>query len=157
MILLISSGAAIRGKGFWKFNSSLIKDQNYITEITKLIRNFSNENEFLFNCRLKWELLKYEVRKFTIKYTKNVAKEKRQQRTNLENQIKELEGKLDEENLSKYNSVKNELDKIYDHIAEGTRIRSKCDWYEHGEKLTKFFLNLEKQQGSQNTIKKTCC
>ena len=74
----------IRGKGFWKFNSSLIKDQNYITEIKKLIRNFSNENESLFNCQLKWELLKYEVRKFTIKYTKHVAKEKRQQRTNLE-------------------------------------------------------------------------
>ena len=144
----------IRGKGFWKFNSSLTKDQNYIIEIIKLIRNFSNKNELLFNRQLKQELLKYEVRKFTIKHTKHVAKEKRQQRTNLENQIKELEGKLDEENLSKYNSVKNELDKIYDHIAEGTRIRSKCDWYEHGENSINFFLNLEKQRGSQNTIKK---
>ena len=47
----------------------------------------------------------------------------------------------------------NELDEIYDHIAEGIRIRSKCDWYEHGEKSTKFFLNLEKQRGSQNAIK----
>ena len=60
---------------------------------------------------------------------------------------------MDEDNLSKYNSVKNGLDEIYDHIAEGTRIRSKCDWYEHGEKSTTFFLNLEKQRGSQNTIK----
>ena len=56
---------------------------------------------------------------------KHVAKEKRQQRTNLENQLKKLEGKLDEDNLSKYNSVKNGLDEIYDHIAERTRIRSK--------------------------------
>ena len=31
---------------------------------------------------------------------------------------------MDEDNLSKYNSVKNGLDEIYDHIAEGTRIRS---------------------------------
>ena len=30
----------LRGKGFWKFNSSLTKDQNYITEIKKLIRSF---------------------------------------------------------------------------------------------------------------------
>ena len=60
---------------------------------------------------------------------------------------------MDEDNLSKYNSVKNELDEIYDHIAGSTRIRSKCDWYEHGEKLTLFF-GLEKQRGSQNTIKK---
>ena len=129
----------IRAKGFWEFNSSLTKDQNYITEIKKLIRNFSNENESLFNHQLKWKLVKYEVRKFTIKYKKHVAKEKRQQRTNLENQLKKLEGKLDEDNLSKYNSVKNELDEIYDHIAEGKRIRSKCDWYEHGEKSSIFF------------------
>ena len=142
---------AIRGKGFWKFNSSLTKDQNYITEIKKLIRNFSNENESLFNHQLKWELLKYEVRKFTIKYTKHVAKEKRQLRTNLENQLKKLAEKLDDDNLTKYDSAQN--DEISDHIAEGTRIRSKCDWYEHGKKSTKFFLNLEKQRGFQNTIK----
>ena len=62
---------------------------------------------------------------------------------------------MDEDNLSEYNnSVKNELDNIYDHIAEGTRIMSKCDWYEYGEKSTTFFLNLEKQRGSQNTVKK---
>ena len=36
-------------------------------------------------------------------------------------------GKLDEDNLSKYDSVKNELDEIYDHIAEGIQVRSKCD------------------------------
>ena len=49
----------IRGTGLWKFNSSLTKDQNYITEIKKLIRDFSNENEFLLNRQLKWEFLKY--------------------------------------------------------------------------------------------------
>ena len=74
--------------------------------------------------------------------------------TNLENQLKKLEGNLDEDNLSKYNGDRNELDVIYNHIAEGTRIRSKCDWYEHSEKWTNFFFDLEKQRGSQNTTKK---
>ena len=63
-------------------------------------------------------------------------------------------GKLDEDNLSKYDSVKNELDEIDDHIAEGMQVRSKCDWYKHSEKSTKYFLNLEKRRGCQNTIKK---
>ena len=48
---------------------------------------------------------------------------------------------MDEENLSKYDRVKKELDEIYDHFAEGTRIRSKYDWYGHGEKSTIFLLN----------------
>ena len=39
-------------------------------------------------------------------------------------QNKKLEGKFDEDNLSKYNSVENESDKIYDYITEATRIRS---------------------------------
>ena len=43
---------------------------------------------------------------------------------------------------------------LYDHIADGVRLRRKCDWYEQGEKSTKFFLNLEKQQGNQNRIRK---
>ena len=50
---------------------------------------------------------------------KQIAKEKRQQRTNLEDQLKQLEKCLDKDsNLSKYNAIKNELDTIYDHIIE---------------------------------------
>ena len=58
-----------------------------------------------------------------------------------------------DDNLSKYNAIKNELDPIYDHVTEVIRIRSKCEWYENKKKSTKFFLNLEKQRGAQNTIK----
>ena len=73
----------------------------------------------------------------------------------MENQLKILKKCLGEgDNLSKYYAIKNELDSIYDHITESIRIRSKCDWYEHSEKSTKFFLNLEKQRRAQNTIKK---
>ena len=118
----------LRGKGFWKFNSSLTKDQTYITEIKKLIRSFCTTNESLYNRQLKWELLKYEVRKFTINYTKRIAKEKRQQRTNLENQLKILEKCLDkDDNLSKYNAIKNELDAIYDHITEGILLEANAN------------------------------
>ena len=50
---LFQKKTTIRGTGPWKFNSSLTKDQNYKTEMKKLIRNFSNENESLLNCQLK--------------------------------------------------------------------------------------------------------
>ena len=35
---------------------------------------------------------------------------------------------------------------------KGIKIRSKCNWYEHGEKPTKFFLNLEKHRAIQRQI-----
>ena len=144
-----------RSKGFWKFNSSLIKDQKYINEIKDLIPNFDTKTDCNFSRQLKWKFLKYEIHKSTIHYTKGLAKERKQKVLNLENELKKLEISLDDaNNLGKYDSINTELDAIYDHIAEGIRIRSKCNWYEHGKKLTKFFYNLEKQQGAQNTIKK---
>ena len=140
LFFLSKEKITIRGTGLWKFNSSLTKDQIYKTDIKKRIPIFSNEHKFLSKHQLRWEFLKYEVREFNLKYTKHVAQEKLQLRTNSENQLEKLEIKLDEDNLIKDDSVKNELDEIYEHITEGIRIRSKCDWYEHGEKSTIFYL-----------------
>ena len=50
--------------------------------------------------------------------------------------------------------MKCELDEIYDKIAEGVRVRSRCQQYEEGEKSNKFFLNLEKVRGSQGKVRK---
>ena len=92
------------------------------------------------NVQLKWELLKYEIRKFTIDYTKHEAKEKRKQQVYLESELKKLENNLENsDNLRKYESLKNDLELIYDHTTKGVRLRRKCDWYEQGEKSTKLF------------------
>ena len=118
-----------------------------------MICSFCTSNKCPFNRKVKWQLLKYEVRKFTINYTKQIAKEKQQQRIvkYLAIELAILEKNLDEDdNLSKYNNIKNELDAIYDHITEGIRIRSKSNWYAQ-QKINKiFFLNLEKQGGAHN-------
>ena len=48
---------------------------------------------------------------------------------------------------------KSNLKKIYDNIADGAEIRSKCSWYQYGEKSTKFFYGLEKRYALCGTIK----
>ena len=50
--------------------------------------------------------------------------------------------------------IKDELENFYNNIATGVKIRSKCDWYQYGEKSTKYFLNLEKQKAVNGTVKK---
>ena len=52
----------------------------------------------------------------------------------------------------KHNNIKNELDTIYDHIVEGIRIRSKCNWYEHNKNQRFFFLILK----NNDEIKSYC-
>ena len=37
-----------------------------------------------------------------------------------------------------------ELEKLYDRIMDGIILRSKAQWYEEGEKASKYFLTLEK-------------
>ena len=41
--------------------------------------------------------------------------------------------------------------------ANGVKIRSKCEWYEFGEKSSKFFLNLEKQHALISQVRTLLC
>ena len=124
---------------FWKYNTSLNNDTFYVSGMNELIRNFLIENATM-DKQAKLELLKYEIKKFSLKFSKEKAKQKRINRETLE---KSLEAMLaanvdpESENLKK---THDDLEKLYDEIAEGIRIRSKCDWYEFGEKSTIFFL-----------------
>ena len=98
--------------------------------------------------------MKYEILKFSISFSKNFAKKERIIQTNLENRIKTLEQSLkNEEDFYAYNLCKLELENIYDKKAEGAKLRSKCEWYQHGEKPTKFILNLEKQKALNITVR----
>ena len=45
-----------------------------------------------------------------------------------------------------YESAKQDLDRIYDHIADGCILRPKIRWYEEGEKASKYLLSLEKKE-----------
>lgn len=40
-------------------------------------------------------------------------------------------------------NTKSEPEKFYGKIAEGVKFRSKSNWYQYGEKYTRFFLNPE--------------
>ena len=92
-ISISKSKNVIHGQGFWKFNSSLLSDQNYFTKTKNLIQAFHSNQNFILNSQLKWELLKYKIRKFTINYSKKLAKEQKENKTLLMNKLKELEGK----------------------------------------------------------------
>ena len=68
--------------------------------------------------------------------------------------ITKLEQDIDsEEKFDEYEKTKNKLEKIYDNVAEGVKIRSKCSWYQYGEKSTKCFYGLEKKNALRGTIK----
>ena len=70
--------------------------------------------------------------------------------------VKTLEIKLvtcsNDEIVEQY-VAKNELESIYD-ITESKILRSKANWYKHDEKLTQYFLNLEKRNKAKYHLRK---
>jgi hypothetical protein len=75
-----------KGQGYWKFNSSLLHEPVYVTEIKQTIQDSVKQykiegepNEVTFNisCRHFWETLKMSIRGNTIRYSAREKKRKR--------------------------------------------------------------------------------
>lgn len=145
-----------RGPGFWKFNSSLLEDDEYAEKLMFKIPHFINKYQDLEDHGLLWELIKMEIRAFTISYSKQKAKMKKDYEKDLVQEVSRL-GNMGEncpsaEAVQRYIKVKNELDKISYDRARGACVRSKARWHEFGERSSKYFLNLERRNYENKCI-----
>ena len=77
-------------KNFWKFDCSLIHDEIYVLKMKKYFENVSNSFESNFNYQIKWKYLKYEIRRFTISFSKNKTRSMQEKKLNLEKKLKLL-------------------------------------------------------------------
>jgi len=106
----------------------------------------------------RWELLKYEIRKFTISFSKAKARNFKATQKSLEEKIILIESNPNWEKVEhltqEHTELKAELEKYYSHITEGLILRSKVNWYEYGEKSNKYFLTLERRKKSKTHIRK---
>ena len=104
---------------------------------------------------MKWEIIKFYIRQFTIKYSKSKKQERTRIQKSLERELCLLERDLNADSkIKRYNEVKIELKKIEDDIIKGQIIRSKVRWHEEGERNSKYFLGLEKNNSNKKTIRK---
>ena len=102
---------------------------------------------------LRWEFLNYEIWKFTKNISKNLVRKENKDRNFLEKELNRLEKNLTNFQTNQYYvECKQKLQNVYTKKANGIRIRSKCNWYENGEKSAKFFLNLEKYRATQGCL-----
>ena len=141
------------GKGLWK---GLLLNKEYVEKIKEhiLLTIKMLDNKDLGDEQDRWEYSKYEILKFTIRFSKNFAKEVRKETQSLKEKIKHFESSVTNyHNDLHYIEYKERLNTIYSKKVNGIQIRSKCDWYESGEKSTKFFLNLEKSRSSQGVVR----
>lgn len=145
------------GPGFWKFNNSLLEE--FVINLKFFLLHAKEKHSGTSDKRLYWEMIKMEIRDFCIRFSKRLAKSKKSREINLLCKLKHLNMRLDqnpqEANLAaEIERVKLDLQKIAEHKTKGAIIRSRTRWYEHGERNTKYFMNLEKRSHEKKHIGK---
>ena len=143
-----------RGRSLWKFNNSLLQNDECLRKMKTVIVETEQQldSEQIKDDQVRWEYLKFKIRDQTIAFSKVLSANKRKEIFSLERKLLSLEKETEFQESESYINTKKELDNIYDQKAEGIRIRSRCKWYEAGEKSTHFFLNLEKRHAQESFI-----
>ena len=95
-----------------------------------------------------------ELRGKSISYGSYIKKETKIRESKLLTKIKELEENFSNENIEELENLKSEIKNIQSTQLKGCMIRSKFQWTLQGEKPSKYFLGLEKNNAITKTIYK---
>nr|BAC82613.1 pol-like protein [Danio rerio] len=142
-----------RGPGVWVLNTAVLKNEDYVLSVKEIIQKEKGNEIYNEDKRMWWENVKYLVKKFTIKYCRqlqNCKKYKEKElKEKLENELKNENGK----NIQKIKELQGRLNEMEEEKFEGARLRSKAKFTVEGEKCTKFFFDLEKRRGKSEMIR----
>ena len=147
-----------KGPGYWKLNVSFLQDIDFCDKVKDIIREKSDMYEDIY---LRWEIIKMAVRGLSIEFGTRKKK-------SLCNQLAVLQKKLDylETQQSKQEQttpfffnqetqitlIKKEIEELIAKSTSKATLNCKQNWYEYGEKASKYFFSLEKSLTNKKTI-----
>ncbi len=147
-----------RGPSYWKMNVSILKHPEYKKGIKEIHNNINRDYSGKLSKDLLWDFKKIKFREYSIKYSIEIQKEKRNEYKKLEKEIlnvnKEIidnPGNVDHLKL-KRNALQAEFEKFHLEKAQGYQIRSRAKYVQEGEKNSSYFLKLEQAHQTYNRI-----
>ena len=144
-----------RGIGYWKFNSSLLTNKEYLVlmqdEINKSLKASQHKNPVE-----KWETLKDRIKKVSVKFLRQKVSEDKLIIGQLSEIVNEYEANLPlpEDDDKLLTETKADLEDKLLERTKGIMFRSKVRWQEEGESNTKYFFSLEKARYNSKTCYK---
>lgn len=75
-------GVSRQNKGYWKFNSSLLKCQSFNEGIRAIVSNAMSD-ESIVSYISKWEFLKFKIREYSIRFGKTLHRSNRLSEINI--------------------------------------------------------------------------
>ena len=141
-----------RGPGYWKFNISLLKDNNYKKEVKELIK--IEKAKKYKDVIEKWECIKLTIRGFTIQYAAKKKKSKKNLLNVIEKKIIECKQDLvngselfSAQELSKHlHELQQERVELIKYKAQEAAVRARQNWLNFGRKKLQIFLSIGKTQ-----------
>ena len=100
-----------------------------------------------------WDNLKLQIRRTCIDFSSRKCKQPLSEQDSLTKRL--LRAKLavflgDCDQISNVNKLESALETVINNECEGTKIRSRAQWFEEGEKPTRFFFCLERKRTEKN-------
>lgn len=145
-----------RGPGYWKFNTSHLRDKQFVTAANAIIDEFLQES---LEPDVKWELLKGKFIEFSKQYSIDKAKDKAERLKSLELKLDMLKQQIESsvihntQLLKDQLDVQNELNSYMRQKALGALIRSRTKFFEQGERSSKYYFALEKHRAKLKHMK----
>ena len=148
-----------KGPGLFRFRSDLLQDDSFTKavreEIQKAIRGDDIYHD-VTDWRLKLEMVLSQVRVCSLKRSKEIARQKREENImvykHLESCEIELANNPSDEVIKRYTEAKRRVSEIEDEKGKIAMLYSGARWIEEGERPTKYFFSLCASRGAKKQI-----
>lgn len=155
--LQLGSNSVRRGPGVWRFDNSLLEDEEIVRKLSDAILEAGNAAE-PEDDGAKWEWIKFKVRFVSMQIEKERHQKRKGHEQALRKRLTTVSEKVDnsqkpnEDDLAELSGLRREIKEI--ELADANRsIRwSRANWTANAEKPTKYFLNLQKIQAKNKII-----
>lgn len=147
-----------RGKGFWKFNNSLLDCEYFCRNIEEFWEGWRILKPTGKDILEWWEAGKSKIKEIAT----NISKQKAKIRNEIDKILKaefqvalfHFDSNPSAENAVKLQQAKFNLERVEKENIKGLKIRARVKWCEKGETSDKYFINLEKYRGKLKTVTK---
>jgi len=138
-------------------NTSLLTDEIFVQKMKEKLEEWKKEGEGFSDKRVAWDWMKYNVRLFSISYSKELAKTKRERDEQLQRKLQIVQAQIEQNPCEEVEKIldecKAELENFYEEKSNGLIVRARTRWHEYGEKSTKYFLSFGKERLYKKTHK----
>ena len=144
---------SLHGSGLWKFNCSLLSDNDFIDTMTLLITSEKEKIPLFDSLEGWWDNLKIQIRRACIDFSSRKRRQLLSERNSLTKRLLRAKSAVfagDRGQITNVNKLESALEAVINNECEGAKVRSRARWIEEGEKPTRFFFRLERKRAEKN-------